>query len=275
MHHYVNWLRHASRYINAHRAAPSWSCCRARASRTPNFANIVHDLVLLHSLGVRLVLVHGSRPQIGARGRPRPRAAFPPAACAGHRRADPGMRGRGGRRPAWAGASRHACRWTWPPRRCRARGCAWPVATWSPRGRSAWSTASTTSTPARCGASTARASSACSTSGASSSCPRWACRPARSSTWPARTWRCARPSNWMPKSWILFGAERGLLDARRAGPRAAPPQVPAHLARLRRQRLPGRAAGCRRAGLPQRRAAAQPHRQLCRGRRAAQRAVHP
>jgi amino-acid N-acetyltransferase len=33
----------------------------------PNFGNIVHDLVLLHSLGVRLVLVHGSRPQIEAR----------------------------------------------------------------------------------------------------------------------------------------------------------------------------------------------------------------
>jgi amino-acid N-acetyltransferase len=32
-----------------------------------NFGNIVHDLVLLHSLGVRLVLVHGSRPQIEAR----------------------------------------------------------------------------------------------------------------------------------------------------------------------------------------------------------------
>ncbi len=33
----------------------------------PNFGNIVHDLVLLHSLGVRLVLVHGSRPQIESR----------------------------------------------------------------------------------------------------------------------------------------------------------------------------------------------------------------
>lgn len=39
----------------------------------PNFGNIVHDLVLLHSLGARLVLVHGSRPQIEAR---LPRAAW-------------------------------------------------------------------------------------------------------------------------------------------------------------------------------------------------------
>lgn len=32
-----------------------------------NFANIVHDIALLHSLGVRLILVHGSRPQIADR----------------------------------------------------------------------------------------------------------------------------------------------------------------------------------------------------------------
>jgi amino-acid N-acetyltransferase len=32
-----------------------------------NFANIIHDIALLESLGVRLVLIHGSRPQIAAR----------------------------------------------------------------------------------------------------------------------------------------------------------------------------------------------------------------
>jgi len=30
----------------------------------PNFANIVHDIALLNSLGVRLILVYGSRPQV-------------------------------------------------------------------------------------------------------------------------------------------------------------------------------------------------------------------
>ena len=32
-----------------------------------NFANIIHDIALLNSLGVKLVLIHGSRPQIDQR----------------------------------------------------------------------------------------------------------------------------------------------------------------------------------------------------------------
>ena len=64
---YVNWLRHASPYINAHRDRTFVVMLPGEGLAHPNFANIVHDLVLLHSLGVRLVLVHGSRPQIEAR----------------------------------------------------------------------------------------------------------------------------------------------------------------------------------------------------------------
>ena len=67
MHDYVNWLRHASPYINAHRDCTFVVMLPCEGVAHPNFANIVHDLVLLHSLGVRLVLVHGSRPQIEAR----------------------------------------------------------------------------------------------------------------------------------------------------------------------------------------------------------------
>lgn len=37
------------------------------AARHDNFANIVHDIALLNSLGVRLVIIHGSRPQIEER----------------------------------------------------------------------------------------------------------------------------------------------------------------------------------------------------------------
>ncbi len=64
---YVNWLRHASPYINAHRDCTFVVMLPGDGVDHPNFGNIVHDLVLLHSLGVRLVLVHGSRPQIEAR----------------------------------------------------------------------------------------------------------------------------------------------------------------------------------------------------------------
>ncbi len=35
----------------------------------PNFANIIHDIALLNSLGVKLVLAHGARPQIEERAR--------------------------------------------------------------------------------------------------------------------------------------------------------------------------------------------------------------
>ncbi|MBX9753182.1 MAG: amino-acid N-acetyltransferase [Pseudomonadaceae bacterium] len=64
---YVTWLRHASPYINAHRDCTFVVMLPGEGVADANFGNIVHDLVLLHSLGVRLVLVHGSRPQIETR----------------------------------------------------------------------------------------------------------------------------------------------------------------------------------------------------------------
>ena len=67
MHEYVNWLRHATPYINAHRDCTFVVMLPGDGVAHPNFGNIVHDLVLLHSLGVRLVLVYGTRPQIEAR----------------------------------------------------------------------------------------------------------------------------------------------------------------------------------------------------------------
>ncbi|WP_339080790.1 amino-acid N-acetyltransferase [Pseudomonas sp. TMP9] len=67
MHDHVNWLRHASPYINSHRDRTFVVMLPGEGVAHPNFGNIVHDLVLLHSLGVRLVLVHGSRPQIETR----------------------------------------------------------------------------------------------------------------------------------------------------------------------------------------------------------------
>lgn len=67
MHDYVNSLRHSLPYINAHRDRTFVIMLPGESVEHDNFGNIVHDLVLLHSLGVRLVLVFGSRPQIEAR----------------------------------------------------------------------------------------------------------------------------------------------------------------------------------------------------------------
>ena len=64
MHDYVTWLRDSSPYINSHRDRTFVVMLPGDGLEHANFANIVHDLVLLHSLGVRLVLVFGSRPQI-------------------------------------------------------------------------------------------------------------------------------------------------------------------------------------------------------------------
>ncbi|WP_415886642.1 amino-acid N-acetyltransferase [Neptuniibacter sp. QD37_6] len=61
---YVNWFRHSSPYINAHRGNTFVLMLSGETVADPNFANIVHDIALLNSLGVRLILVYGSRPQV-------------------------------------------------------------------------------------------------------------------------------------------------------------------------------------------------------------------
>lgn len=62
----IEWFRASTRYINAHRHKIFVVLLSGEALADKNFANVVHDLSLLHSLGVKLVLVHGARPQITA-----------------------------------------------------------------------------------------------------------------------------------------------------------------------------------------------------------------
>ena len=64
---YVKWFRNSAPYINAHRGKTFVMLLSGEAVADSNFANIVHDIALLNSLGVRLVLVHGARPQIEER----------------------------------------------------------------------------------------------------------------------------------------------------------------------------------------------------------------
>ena len=61
---YVNWFRHSAPYINAHRGRTFVIYLPGEALAHANFSHTIHDINLLNSLGVKLVLVHGSRPQI-------------------------------------------------------------------------------------------------------------------------------------------------------------------------------------------------------------------
>jgi amino-acid N-acetyltransferase len=75
---YAKWFRASTPYISAHRNRTFVVLLGGDAIAHANLANIIHDLALLHVLGVRLVLVHGARPQIDA--------ALPDSRFHGHRR---------------------------------------------------------------------------------------------------------------------------------------------------------------------------------------------
>ncbi|MGZ8249961.1 amino-acid N-acetyltransferase, partial [Methylomagnum sp.] len=64
---FVRWFRGSSPYIHAHRGKTFVVYFGGEAVANPSFPGLVHDFALLNSLGVRLVLVHGIRPQIDAR----------------------------------------------------------------------------------------------------------------------------------------------------------------------------------------------------------------
>lgn len=66
---YLKWFRNSAPYINRHRGKTLVLMFDGEAVAHPNFANIIHDIGLLNSLGVRLVLIHGARPQIEDRAR--------------------------------------------------------------------------------------------------------------------------------------------------------------------------------------------------------------
>jgi len=63
---HVSWFRSSAPYIHAHRARIFVILFGGEAVEQKGFAHMVHDIALLASLGVRLVLVHGARPQIAA-----------------------------------------------------------------------------------------------------------------------------------------------------------------------------------------------------------------
>ena len=62
----VEGFRHSVPYINTHRGKTCVIMLGGEAIEHENFSSIVNDIGLLHSLGIRLVVVYGARPQIDA-----------------------------------------------------------------------------------------------------------------------------------------------------------------------------------------------------------------
>lgn len=66
---YAQWFRDSTPYISKHRNRTfvvllDGEALAQRPDTASNLNNIIHDLALVHVLGVRLVLVHGARPQL-------------------------------------------------------------------------------------------------------------------------------------------------------------------------------------------------------------------
>ncbi len=64
---FLQWFRDSAPYIHAHRNHTFVVYFSGEAVSSPEFANSIHDFALLNSLGIRLVLVHGIRPQVEQR----------------------------------------------------------------------------------------------------------------------------------------------------------------------------------------------------------------
>jgi amino-acid N-acetyltransferase len=64
---FVTWFRQSSPYIHAHRGRVFVVSFGGEACIDRSFPHLIHDIALLHALGIRLVLVPGARPQIEQR----------------------------------------------------------------------------------------------------------------------------------------------------------------------------------------------------------------
>lgn len=61
---FIDWFRNAAPYIHAHRGRTFVISFGGEAVQSPHFSYLIHDIALLSSLGIRIVLVYGIRPQI-------------------------------------------------------------------------------------------------------------------------------------------------------------------------------------------------------------------
>jgi len=63
---FVHWMRAAAPYVHAFRGKTFVIAFGGEVVADEEFLGVVHDLNLLHSLGIRLVVAHGCRPQVEA-----------------------------------------------------------------------------------------------------------------------------------------------------------------------------------------------------------------
>jgi amino-acid N-acetyltransferase len=63
---FVHWIRAAAPYVHAFRGKTFVIAFGGEVVADESFLGIVHDLNLLHSLGIKLVVAHGCRPQVEA-----------------------------------------------------------------------------------------------------------------------------------------------------------------------------------------------------------------
>ena len=61
---FVHALRGSAPYVHAHNGRVFVIAFGGEAAQRPDFGQMMYDIALLHSLGVKLVLVHGARPQV-------------------------------------------------------------------------------------------------------------------------------------------------------------------------------------------------------------------
>lgn len=63
-HQFVNWFRSTAPYIHAHRGKTFVISFNGEAVDDGQFSDLIEDFALLNSLGIKLILVHGIRPQL-------------------------------------------------------------------------------------------------------------------------------------------------------------------------------------------------------------------
>ncbi|HEX9193437.1 MAG TPA: N-acetylglutamate synthase, partial [Burkholderiales bacterium] len=63
---FISWFRSVAPYFHAFRGKTFVLAFGGEIFAERKFVELAHDINLLHSAGIRVVLVHGSRPQIEA-----------------------------------------------------------------------------------------------------------------------------------------------------------------------------------------------------------------